>query len=326
MLDAVVVAAPMQPPHAGHRAALERAAARGRTVVALLLGADAAPTLQTPWTTDERRALLHTAWPHAAGREVLAVRDVPYDRSRWSAAIARRVREHCGRDATIGVIGGDAVPWPARWQRLEHAVRFDDDERALRDAVLAERAPAADDLARRVSPAQAAALLGWRDGAGGQRLLEEAAFIRAFRARWASAPYPPVFVTVDALVTWRDDILLIERERAPGEGLWALPGGFIEQDETLEAGARRELAEETGLSVPLATLRTSRVFDAPGRSLRGRTITHAFHYDLSALPRRPAVRGADDARAAAWHPRETLAPQCLFEDHYAILQVLAGLP
>ncbi|MEQ8661499.1 MAG: NUDIX domain-containing protein, partial [Gammaproteobacteria bacterium] len=232
--------------------------------------------------------------------------------------------------AGVGVIGAAEVPWPRPWQRLAGADDFAADEAALRAALLAAHAPAVETLTRHASARQAAALLAWRAGAAGLRLREEADFIRRFRARWASAPYPPVFVTVDALVTCGDDILLIERARAPGKGLWALPGGFIEQDETLEAGARRELAEETGLVVAPHTLRASRVFDAPGRSLRGRTITHAFHYDLgpdaATLAARPAVAGADDARAAAWHARDALSPALLFEDHYAILQVLAGLP
>jgi len=325
-LDAVVVAAPMQPPHAGHRAALAAAAAHGAPVFALILGAAAAPTLNTPWSASERIDMLLADWPRQAAPDVLTVRDVPYDRSRWQAALAAAAGAALGTAARIGVVGDAAPPWPADWQRLDGAAGFAPRERIVREALLAPTAPQREALAAHVSAAQLAALLAWHESAAGRRLREEADFIRRFRRSWASAPYPPVFVTVDALVTWRDEILLIERKRAPGKGLWALPGGFIDPDETLEAGARRELAEETGLVAAPVTLRASRVFDAPQRSLRGRTITHAFHYDLSALPERPPVAGGDDASAAAWVARGRLTPARLFEDHYAILQVMAGLP
>ncbi len=325
-LDAVVVAAPMQPPHAGHHAALVAAAAHGVPVFALILGAEAAPTLNTPWSARERSDMLLADWPEQALAGVLTVRDVPYDRSRWQAAIAAAVGAEVGSALRIGIVGDAAPPWPATWQRLGPAAGFAARERCVREALLAPSAPRRESLAAHVSAAQLAALLDWHESAAGRRLREEADFIRRFRDSWAQAPYPPVFVTVDALVTWRDEILLIERERAPGKGLWALPGGFIDTDETLEAGARRELAEETGLVAAPVCLRASRVFDAPQRSLRGRTITHAFHYDLSALPERPAVAGADDASAAAWVARDRLTPARLFEDHYAILQVMAGLP
>lgn len=65
-------------------------------------------------------------------------------------------------------------------------------------------------------------------------------------------------------------------------GLWALPGGFVEADETLLQSAVREVAEETRLDRTLAHiaehLLVSHVFDYPKRSARGRTITHGFHF------------------------------------------------
>jgi len=64
-------------------------------------------------------------------------------------------------------------------------------------------------------------------------VLEEFACINQYIESWSVAPYPPTFVTVDAVVIQDDHILLIRRERCPGKGLWALPGGFLDQDETI---------------------------------------------------------------------------------------------
>lgn len=156
-------------------------------------------------------------------------------------------------------------------------------------------------------------------------LREEARYMTDFRAAWRAAPYPPVFVTTDALVCWREQLLLVRRGLRPGKGLWALPGGFIDAGETLAACVRREVEEETGLTLDADAGRTVRVFDAPQRSLRGRIITHVFHFELDGDAAQPSVRGGDDAELARWFERGAIEPQTLFEDHYAILQAMLGL-
>lgn len=161
------------------------------------------------------------------------------------------------------------------------------------------------------------------------RLKEEQSFIHNYKQQWKDSPYPPIFVTVDAVVTQSGHVLLVERKAAPGEGLWALPGGFLNQQETLENAAIRELREETKIDVPAKVLRGSikgsRVFDHPGRSLRGRTITHAYHIELP-IGELPKVKGSDDARNAFWVPlNEVLSYRYrLFEDHYDIISHFIG--
>ena len=111
----------------------------------------------------------------------------------------------------------------------------------------------------------------------------------------------------------------------PGQGLLALPGGFIRQDEAIEEGMLRELKEETRLKVPFPVLRgsivDSHVFDSPGRSLRGRTITHAYFLQLKA-GELPAVRGNDDAEKAVWMTLADLYAREdeIYEDHLQIVQ------
>ncbi len=74
--------------------------------------------------------------------------------------------------------------------------------------------------------------------------------LSGYHAAWASAPYPPVFVTVDGLLLCHGHVLLIQRGHAPGQGLWALPGGFVEPRDTLwqslpaRAGRRNRPAAE----------------------------------------------------------------------------------
>lgn len=106
-------------------------------------------------------------------------------------------------------------------------------------------------------------------------------------------------VTVDSAVLGRDDagrttVLLIKRRNHPFIGKWALPGGFLNMDESPEQGAARELFEEAG--VKGVTLRQIGAYGRPDRDPRGRIITIAY---LSLLPEGACPKAGDDARDAA---------------------------
>ena len=129
--------------------------------------------------------------------------------------------------------------------------------------------------------------------------------------------YPHPAVTTDIVIfTIRDGrlkLLLIRRGAAPFKGRWALPGGFVGIDEDLEDGARRELAEETGVSgVYLEQLYT---FGAPDRDPRERVITVAYY---ALIPSdRLEIRAATDAEAVGWFALDEL-PDLAF-DHAKIV-------
>lgn len=160
------------------------------------------------------------------------------------------------------------------------------------------------------------------------QLCNEQQFISKYKKAWDAAPYPPTFITVDAVVIQSGHVLLVERRAEPGKGLLALPGGFVDQHERLVDACLRELKEETKLKVPAPVLKgsikESQVFDDPHRSMRGRTITHAFYIELEPNSELPKVKGGDDASKAFWLPLSDLNPEHLFEDHYFIIQKLLG--
>jgi 8-oxo-dGTP diphosphatase len=132
--------------------------------------------------------------------------------------------------------------------------------------------------------------------------------------------YPRPSVTVDlaafALFETGLRVLLIRRKKDPFAGCWALPGGFLEIDEPIEAAARRELREETGLDVPGAVALIG-VFGDPGRDPRGRTISLAHATTIRDIPE--GLAGADDAAEAAW--LELGRCRGLAFDHDAIMAV-----
>lgn len=130
--------------------------------------------------------------------------------------------------------------------------------------------------------------------------------------------YPRPMLTADCVVFGRREggkfaLLLVQRGGEPYKGMWALPGGFMEMDETLEACARRELQEETGcrLDAPMEEVGS---FSRVDRDPRGRTVTVAFMAEVEECP----VQGGDDAHEARWFPIESLPP--LAFDHDEIVR------
>lgn len=162
-----------------------------------------------------------------------------------------------------------------------------------------------------------------------QYVRDEYKFMVNYKQLWAESPYPPIFVTTDALVQQGNNILMIQRRTQPGKNMWAMPGGFLKDNELLETGMLRELREETGLRVSMPVLKrcivNREVIDNPNRSSRGRTITHVFHIRLEDISNGlPAIRGASDAVKARWIPLYEVAKMKaeIFEDHWDIIAKL----
>lgn len=130
--------------------------------------------------------------------------------------------------------------------------------------------------------------------------------------------YPHPAVTVDIMVFTVEDgdlkVLLIKRAQPPFEGKWALPGGFVEPDESLKRAAWRELREETGVNAGF--LEQLGAFGHPDRDPRERVITVAYY---ALVPRdRLNIAAASDAAEAGLHSISDL-PELAF-DHAKILR------
>lgn len=107
-------------------------------------------------------------------------------------------------------------------------------------------------------------------------------------------PRTPLLAVDCAVFDAKRRVLLIRRAKAPYKGRYALPGGFVDLGETVEAACRRELAEETG--VKASKLRLVGVYSDPGRDPRAHTCSVVFLARVA----RAAARAGDDAAAAEW--------------------------
>ena len=117
-------------------------------------------------------------------------------------------------------------------------------------------------------------------------------------------------LAVDAVILFQDGIVLIKRDRPPFAGSYALPGGFVEVGETVEAAAAREAREETGLIIELLGL--VGIYSNPARDPRGHVVSAAF------LARGSGdLKAGSDARSAQVFPLQSLPP--LAFDHDKII-------
>lgn len=320
-----------QPFHRGHTSVVYEALRRSDKLIVLVGSSNRPRSPRNPWTFQERRNMILQGLPTElhARLHVRPLADACYDDQRWQANVCTAVTAITGSaDVRVGMIGHckDQTSYYLKlfpeWPLLQVENSSQISATPIRERFFQRGVVRTEEVAAGVAACMRESLGCTELPAVGA----EMAAAQRYRSQWQHTPYPPAFVTVDAVVVHHDQILLIHRRSQPGEGLWALPGGFVDAHETLQAALLRELAEETGLQLTAteyaAYVRAKCLFDEPQRSVRGRTFSHAH---LVQLPRSlpvPAVRGGDDAAAARWVALDALRPEHMFEDHYFIIQKL----
>ncbi|MFN9470859.1 bifunctional nicotinamide-nucleotide adenylyltransferase/Nudix hydroxylase [Acidovorax sp.] len=341
MYDTAIYIGRFEPVHQGHMALLQRALDSARHVIVVMGSAWQARSPKNPFTAAEREQMLRAALPEAdrARLQVLPVRDY-YNEAIWVQAVREGVARIAPEAGRIGLVGHfkDATSsylsaFPG-WELIHMERQGNIDATAIRDAYFGATPDTARaglaDLQGEMPASTLAFLDAFAQTPHFPALQEEWRMLRRYRKAWSAAPYPPVFVTVDAVLRCQDHVLLIRRAHAPGKGQLAVPGGFIEQRETVWQSCLRELVEETHCNLPEATMRAAlqavAVFDHPDRSQRGRTLTHAHYFDLGQAPF-PTVQADDDAQQVQWTPVAELAgmEEEFFEDHFHMLDHFLGL-
>jgi bifunctional NMN adenylyltransferase/nudix hydrolase len=358
-----------QPLHIGHQHVIDEALRKADRLILLVGSSDSARSIRNPFTFEERKNQFTQVYRHELASGRIHIRPIPdraYNDDAWIAEAQRIVNEtvldlgnpstpgstlHGLRDFKVALAGykKDGTSYYLKmfpdWGSIDVAAQhgtFNSSD--IRNDYFRRSPLLPHDNCH---PAVVEWLKEFRLTPAFAHLVQEREYVDRYRQSWASAPYPPVFVTVDAVVVQSGHVLLIRRGEQPGKGLLALPGGFINQHERLQDAVVRELREETMItdvdparsekrgkvrdSIPRGVLASyiddaaTRVFDDPHRSVRGRVITHAF---LFRCPDRRVlfqVRGGDDAAAAAWHKLGELNPAEFFEDHFSILDKMIGL-
>lgn len=325
--DFLVFIGRFQPFHQGHYYVIEQALKQAKQVIILIGSANTPRTIKNPFSFDERAWVISQSFDHDKRLICLPIDDDLYNDDKWLKSIQNAVYSIAGDtpDHKIALIGHskDASSYYLslfpQWQ-FEQLPNF----AGLSATPMRREYFLLGKLDKNLPKASSDFLVQFLVTDEYARLKNDYHHIITYRQAWQNAPYPPVFVTADALVVQAGHVLVVERGGDYGQGLLALAGGFLDQGESLLECAIRELFEETGLLIDKTTLKASQTFDMPERSLRGRTVTTVFHFELFGTTL-PQVMGGDDANQAFWLPLGQLDGKKMFEDHYSIIKKMLGL-
>lgn len=341
--DFVVYIGRFSPLHSGHMKTIERAFSQGKHVIILIGSSFQARTLKNPWSWTEREKMIRDSFfdrmipkgGDANGRmTIVPLRDYLYNDQQWFADVQNQVSKISNDNQNIAIIGHDKdhssyyLKHFPQWNfiNVEHIDGLNATD--IRNPFFKTGVIAAP---HHFVPEPVFNFLNeFKKTENYSSLCNEYSFVEKYKQQFSGLKYPPIFVTADAVVIQSGHVLLVKRKAFPGKGLFALPGGFLRENERIIDCMIHELKEETKLKVPAAVLKGSivknSVFDAPERSSRGRTITHAWLIELEA-GELPKVKGSDDAEKAFWMPLGDALnnSELFFEDHHSIISYFLGV-
>lgn len=341
--DLAVFIGRFEPFHIAHKAVVDEALKKSNKVAIIIGSANTPRSHRNPFSYKERERMIRDAFPDENKRIItVPLEDTLYNDEKWvkdvQAAVLDAFTQAYGAwhpMAKIALIGHNKdnssfyLKLFPQWKSINVPNIDGISATAIRDWYFGSDCEyflrTSDDL--HDSTKQFLRGFRWTDDYANIKLEYE--FVATYKKQWANSPFPPTFVTVDAIVVQSGHVLLVQRGARPGKGQWALPGGFLNQDEWIEDAVLRELKEETKIKVPVPVLRgnivSSRVFDNPHRSSRGRTITHAYLIHLPADTELPRVKGSDDAAKARWVPLAEVKRDMMYEDHKDMIDAMTAL-
>ena len=325
-----------QPFHNAHKKIVQNALKKSSEVI-ILIGSYRTPiTIKNPWQYELRANLIRGSFDNADNTRITIapIRDYLYSMNTWVTSLQNIVTS-IAKDNPVSLMGhfkDDSsfyLNWFPQWELIPQPNFKTTGGDNIDGTTIRNMIFQGDNFWQVYVPDFVADYISkYIKTDEFQRLKKEYDYIVNYKKSWAYVPFPPTFVTTDAVVIQAGHVLLVKRKREPGKGYFAIPGGFLNQHETIRQGTLRELKEETQIRIPHAVLekciKQTVVFDHPMRSLRGRVITHASLIELDSNQPLPQVKGDDDASEAVWMPFNDIGlhEEIFFEDHYHIVNSL----
>ena len=321
-----------QPFHRGHLEVMKNALEDEAEKLIVVVGSHRTPrSLKNPWSYEERVSMIMPSMPRdwLDRVKIVPARDYMYDNTMWLTGIQNVVTRAIGPSQQtvtklIGHFKDDSSFYLRlfpQWKLVAEPNHFGVNSTKIREQLYEDGSM----NPHLVPSAVMKYMLRWSKSDECADLRNEWRFLKEYKEKWASAPFPPVFVTTDAVVVQAGHVLLVRRKMNPGKGKYALPGGFLQRDKQILDSCVAEVKEETNMMFPredlIKCLREVHVFDHPSRDQRGRTITHAHYFEIDRLGPLPSVEGGDDADEALWLPLSdlTLVEEEFFSDHIHII-------
>ena len=337
------------PVHDGHVKVMLEALEQCDYLIVVVGSDNVARNTRTPFTAPERQAMIRIATNYDKRILVTSVGDYPYNEPLWLAKVQHAVTEAISVNEKAGAVYNtkgfknfnhsialagmhkdESSYYLNSFPQWNNSIAVSPDTyegeilsaTGIRNFIFNGGLP----YAKNLHPSVKAAILSDMDTKPEiwNRLRSDWNYEQKYESLWGKGPH----TTVDSAVIQAGHILLIERGNEYGQGLLALPGGFVNR-EKLRNAAVRELREETKLKVPekvlFGSLQAVKVFDDPYRSNRSHIITHCHKFVLENVKTGlPEVHGSDDAQKASWYPISLLPSLTgkFFEDHEQIINAI----
>ena len=339
MYDISVFIGRFQPFHKGHLHNIIIALQNSKKIIINIGSCFNAPNIKNPFSFEQRKQMIESDLQVAGvNLEVVAIEplaDYFYQEQKWQDELRKNVYKHAKNTNSIAIVGhikdnsSYYIKSFPEWGYIavDNYKNFNATEfrQKFYKGIISKQYMCNNDP----NLGTYSFLLEFMTKQVYQDLVAENNYVVEYKKLWQKAPLKPIFVTVDALVIVNDHILMVQRKTFPGKGLWALPGGVVECDETISQAIIRELYEETNISLSYEQLtvakRCEKVFDYPDRSVRGRTISHVGLFVFDQWSGLPEINAADDAKDVKWLALDsTIENICdrMLEDHYQIITLL----
>jgi bifunctional NMN adenylyltransferase/nudix hydrolase len=336
-LDLIVYIGRFQPFHVAHQAIVLQALNQAK-FVHIVIGSSNEPfTVKNPFSFEERREMILACFDSKERSRLLfsANEDWFYDEPKWYQnvcnQVCKTVQDRELNPDKVGLIGFDKdassyyIKLFPQWHFIPAESACDISSTHIRKKWYEDKAIASMDFLPNGVEQYLSAKI--------EQLNQRFAYLsktynkqQKYQEIWSNSPYPVLFQTVDVYVTRKvfnqTHVLLVQRS---DNDLFALPGGYLNEDEELIVGAKRELFEETHLDLrdyqkPVFSKR----FGFVRRSQLGRLITEVFAFDLHNMLQdfkidTNCVKAGSDAKDAIWVPLDQVQRSNMHDDHYQMI-------
>ena len=325
-----------QPFHNGHRYLIDFGLEHAKHVIIMVGGSNKSRSIKNPWTFEERKCMIEAAFNFADSSIIVEpLPDSPGNDDAWIGSIQSIITKYTDpKEAAVLGYKKDASSYyldlfPDAKQLILEEGYATLSATNIRDAYFRD-APVFPQYL--VPDPVLKYLVQYYETEEFKHVKEEATWLKEYKSMWSASPFPPQFVTADAVCTQMGHVLLVTRGGFPGKGLLALPGGFVDahKGDSYE-NILHELWEEANIHdsygrIPRGKLNgfftgEEKRFDDPNRSIRGFTLTTAFRFKFPDAKKLFDVSGGDDALDARWYQIGYIKnnPELIFEDHYHIM-------
>lgn len=312
-----------QPFHSGHQYILEEASKIAKNIIVLVGSINVAPTFKNPFNFEQRKKMIPKKINNI-NIKIFGIKDYIND-NEWIKNIQNTIFQNIDKKDKICIVGcdKDSSTYYLKdnfiWDVITFPKKSEIHATSIRQTLFKY-----ENINNIPIPTSTKKFLKtWISSKEFKQLKEEFNFIEEYKSMYSYLPFPPMFITTDAVVFCKGHVLLTKRKSLPGKDLWCLPGGFLNNDKYILDSCIDTLKKETKIKIDKYILKhfcmmSSKIFDDPNRSLRGRTVTHAYLFKINNKDLID-VKNSENIKWISFEDFFNNYETKMFEDHYFIV-------